>query len=136
MTEVTYIVDTGKLIQQTIMQRREIYFLVTEDNLSNIKTKGFWTDLFMLIFSLLAGAFVSVIIAKKASVSLLKETYTALTTYQWVFLIFALVFLLLMVIWYCSARKEITKIVKTTGVELRPTLVLKTPEDKGEHQKE
>jgi uncharacterized protein YqhQ len=90
----------------------------------------------MLIFSLLAGAFVSVIIAKKASVSLLKETYTALTTYQWVFLIFALVFLLLMVIWYCSARKEITKIVKTTGVELRPTLVLKTPEDKGEHQKE
>jgi len=50
------------LVQATVKQRQETYYLVTEDSLSSIKSKAILADIFLLISSLAWGAYISVIL--------------------------------------------------------------------------
>jgi drug/metabolite transporter (DMT)-like permease len=51
----------GGLIEATIIAKQETYYLLTEDNISSIKSKSLLGDLFVLLASLAWGAYFSVI---------------------------------------------------------------------------
>jgi len=55
------------LIEATIKQKQETYFLVTEDNLNSLKHKSLFNDLFVLLASLAWGAYFSVLITIKSN---------------------------------------------------------------------
>ena len=87
--------DPEGLISAEIMARRETYYLVTDDNLRDLRSKSILTDLFTLIASILWGAFISTQITLNASVGLPSSTERVLSTYATVFMWGAILFTVL-----------------------------------------
>lgn len=58
--------SSNGLVQATVRQRQETYYLVTEDNLSSLKGKSILADLFVFISSLAWGAYFSIITTIKS----------------------------------------------------------------------
>lgn len=100
------------LITIDIRTREETYCLVTEDTLNSIKEKSLASDVFMLITSLLFGAFFSVLITLKASTNLPGQTVSSLNIYQWVFFGFGVLFLILTIVIIVMGRRAIGRITK------------------------
>ncbi len=65
MADLTISSSNG-LVQATVRQRQETYYLVTEDNLNSLKGKSILADIFVFISSLAWGAYFSVIITLKS----------------------------------------------------------------------
>ncbi len=77
----------------TEIQPREItFYLVTVEQLNAIKTKSLFVDLFMLLTSLLFGAFVSTVIGLASRVALRPDVVALLETYETVFLVSGILF--------------------------------------------
>src|SRR6056297_1392790 len=85
-------------ITSNVVPKTQTYHLVTAETLSAIKEKSMVADIFMLLASLLFGAFFSALITLNASVGLPEQTVAALNIYKWVFLGFGIVFLVLTLI--------------------------------------
>lgn len=100
------------LIAATIRPREETYYLVTEDTLNGIKEKSLASDIFMLITSLLFGAFFSVLITLKASMNLPAQTVSSLNIYQWAFFGFGVLFLVLTIVNIIMKYRTIGRITK------------------------
>ena len=110
----TKITGEETLVESRIVPRIETYYLVTEDNLRSISGKNILTDVLSFIASLLWGAYFSVLIAIGASTKLAEETIRLLMTYQKVFLVSALIFSLLAVLFLVITYAAIAKIRKTS----------------------
>jgi len=110
----TKITGGENLVESRIVPRIETYYLVTEDNLRSLNGKNILTDVFSFIASLLWGAYFSVLIAIGASSKLAEETIRLLLTYQKVFLVSALIFSLLAVLFLVITYVAIAKIRKTS----------------------
>jgi len=57
------------LIEATIKAKQETYYLVTDDNLSSLRQKSLFSDLFVLLASLTWGAYFSVMITIKSNLA-------------------------------------------------------------------
>lgn len=65
MADLTVTSSAG-LIQTTVRQRQETYYLVTEDNLNSLKSKSVLADIFVFISSLAWGTYFSIITTIKS----------------------------------------------------------------------
>jgi len=99
-----------ELIKSKIKGRQIIYYLTTEDDLNNLKTKGIFADLFILLFSLTIGGIISIVIAKSVSESLTSESIRIIGVLIFVFIIIGLIFGSLAVYYYVSSYRTISKI--------------------------
>ncbi|MBI4834197.1 MAG: hypothetical protein HY811_05205 [Planctomycetes bacterium] len=100
--------NTNELIKTTIKEREVIYYLVTENDLNDIKSKSVLGDIFMLFCSLGLGGFVSVFIAKETG---------ALSLLIWLFLIVGVLFLLLTIYFFLQRDTTIKKIATSGEVK-------------------
>ena len=123
------------LIEVDIRPRIETYFLVTEDHLKSITGKNILTDVFSLIASLLWGAYVSVVIAITASIKVPLETMTALQTYQKVFLVCAIAFTILAVVFLFITYKGISGIRRSSLSDSKITAMVEGNKDEGPVEK-
>ena len=98
------------LIQTKIKGRQIIYYLTTEDDLNNLKTKSIYADFFILLFSLLIGGIISIVITKSVSESLSSESIRILGGLIILFIIIGLIFGALAVCCYVSSYRTISKI--------------------------
>ena len=98
------------LIKSKIKGRQIIYYLTTEDDLNNLKTKGVFTDLFILLFSLSVGGIISIVIAKSVSESLSSESIRILGFLIILLIIIGLISVTLAVYYYVSSYRTISKI--------------------------
>ncbi len=113
--------ESGGLISAEIKARKEIYYLVTSDNLQGLKGKSILTDIFVVIASILWGGFTSTVITASASSNLAAATTQILRTYQTVFLIAAVLFTLLAIVFLFVTYIGIENIKKSTlDVHLQP----------------
>lgn len=60
------VTSSDGLIQTTVRQKRETYYLVTADNLNSLKSKSILADIFVFISSLAWGAYFSIITTIKS----------------------------------------------------------------------
>lgn len=112
--EAVKIAGREDLVKADIRQKKETYFLVTEDTLKSITGKNVLTDLFFLIASLLWGAYVSVAIATNTSINIPVATTIVLETYQRVFLVCAIVVSILAVVFLIITYNGISRIRKSS----------------------
>ena len=119
MADLTISSSNG-LVQATVRQRQETYYLVTEDNLSSIKGKSILADLFVFISSLAWGAYFSITTTIK-SIPTPKDTndpvnkiLLPLTTTENVFLWGGIIFSLLTIWMFYQSYDQIRKI-KSSG---------------------
>ena len=105
-------ISTEGLIEAEIRPRRETYYLVTEENIKSIRGKNILTDIFIVLSSVFWGAYFSVLISRKASYNLSKDTLQALDIYQNVFLIASLILTIIAVIFLVLTYLGISSIKK------------------------
>lgn len=108
----------GILVRQSIFQREEEYYLITKNEINNISSDKKLSDIFILISSLLIGAFFSVIIGKTSSINMATEVKNILSVYQWVFLAFGLLFSLLAAIYWYKTKKSVNAITSSGQLKL------------------
>ena len=108
------ITSTDGLIESNIKPRKEIYYLVTEENIKNINGKNILSDVFTFIASVLWGAYFSVTITINASEKLAEIIYSTLKIYQSVFLYVAILVTLLAVFFHFLTYRGIDSIKKST----------------------
>jgi len=106
--------DSKGFVEATIIPRKDTYYLVTDENLKNIKGKNVLTDLFVLIASILWGAFFSVKITIEASSNIVVETEKTLLIYQGVFFVTGIIFTILASLFIILAYRGIEGIKKTS----------------------
>lgn len=110
MVEIT---GTEKLIVADIRPRKETYYLVTEDSLKGIKGNNIWSDIFKLIASLLWGAYFSVLLTIKSSISIPDEIIKTLFIYQKIFLVSAIIVFIIAFVFLRKTYSEISNIKKS-----------------------
>lgn len=106
--------STGDVISVKIEQRNEVYYPVTSREMRNIRNKSLFVDLFTLLFSLFIGAFMSVIVTKPVIGNLPVASLAILNTYQWLFLVIGLIFLLLDIWFYIDRNRDIAELRSST----------------------
>jgi hypothetical protein len=92
MSEKFNITSSDRLVHATVQQRREHYFLVTQEMLGGLKSSSYLADLFTVLASILWGAFFSNIIAEASVSNVPDQALRDLTTYRIVFLVTAILF--------------------------------------------
>jgi uncharacterized protein YneF (UPF0154 family) len=102
------------LIEANIKPRVVTYYFVTEDDLKNMRGKNILSDIFLLATSILFGAFITTFITRYAAQSLSIKNLYFLEVFQWIFLIFALIFMGFAVGFLISAYNSINNIKKTS----------------------
>jgi hypothetical protein len=108
------------LIETTIKQKQEIYYLVTNDNLNSIKGKSILYDIFVFIASIFWGAYFSILITLK-SISVddsWSSTVLPLLTLQDVFLCMSIVFTVLTLCMLYVSYSGLANIKKTDVINL------------------
>lgn len=112
MSGVNVAGSTG-LLTAEIRPRRDTYYLVTSEDLQDIKSKGLLADLFMLLAAAAWGSYFSVVISITASAALLDATRQVLQTYRgvfwwagWLFTFLAVIFVLWSFRRIASVRKS------------------------------
>lgn len=101
------------LITNSIIQKQQVYYLVTEESLKAIKEKSIVADILFLITSLLFGAFFSVLITLNATVYLPEGMIGTLSIYQWLFFGFGCIFLIMTVVTWISGNRLIAQVTKS-----------------------
>lgn len=101
------------LIRTEITPRREVYYLVTEDNLKDISGKSVLADLFAILASVLWGGFVSVVITMANAAVLQAGLAQPLQTYKTVFLVAALVCTALAIIFFYIKYRAIADVKRS-----------------------
>jgi hypothetical protein len=99
---------TDELVQATIIPKQEIYYLVTEDNLTGLRQKSILADLFNSLASLCWGAFFSLIITINSIPSV--NEINVLRVLQWVFLTVSSIFTVLMICMVCLTNRLIKRL--------------------------
>jgi hypothetical protein len=118
----------GGLVHATVKQRQETYYLVTEDNISSIKSKSILADIFVFISSLAWGAYFSVITTIKAipvpkdENDPVNKILSPLIVIENIFLISGILFSLLTMLLFYQSFDQIKKI-KTDGKIYLPNTV-------------
>jgi hypothetical protein len=123
MADLTISSSNG-LVQATVRQRQETYYLVTEDHLSSLKGKSILADLFVFISSLAWGAYFSIITTIK-SIPTPKDTndpinkiLLPLTTIESVFFWGGIIFSLLTIWMFYQSYDQIQKIKSSGQINL------------------
>ena len=114
----TTITGSSGLLTVEIKPRRETYYLVTSDNLADIRSKSGFSDLFTLIASIGWGGYISTILTIRASAVLAEDTRRVLETYQQVFFVGSVVFTglaLLYLVWTYHRIGSVKKSVLEAG---------------------
>jgi len=101
------------LIETNIYPRLETYYLVTDNNLKNIREKNVLADIFMLITSLSWGSFFSLYIAFITNM-ISKEHLDVIIIYRNLFLVFSLLFSFITIWFFCSSYNEIRSVKSQT----------------------
>ena len=99
-----------ELIKSQIKGREVIYYLTTEDDLNNLKQKGVFADIFILLFSTAVGGMISITIAKSISESLTPEVNNILGVLNILFIVAGLIFLTFSIYFFASSYRTISKI--------------------------
>ncbi|MBU1260986.1 MAG: hypothetical protein KJ757_01770 [Planctomycetes bacterium] len=99
----------GPFLEAEVCHHKEVYHLVSEDNLKAIMGKGLLSDLFLVITSILWGAYLSSFLTIKTLDPKTTSTYAELHAYANAFLVAALaasaIAALLLIINYWSIHK-------------------------------
>jgi drug/metabolite transporter (DMT)-like permease len=109
---------TEVLIEATIIAKQEIYYLVTDDNLNSLKQKNLLSDLFVLIASLVWGAYFSAITTLKAiptddlTNSQALKVIQPLDTLSTVFFYSGILFTILTIIMFTLSFDQVKKMKK------------------------
>lgn len=123
MADLTISSSNG-LVQATVRQRQETYYLVTEDNLSSLKGKSILADLFVFISSLAWGAYFSIITTIKSIPQPkdindpVNKILLPLTTIENVFLWGGIIFSILTIWMFYQSYDQIRKIKSSGQINL------------------
>jgi drug/metabolite transporter (DMT)-like permease len=123
MADLTISSSNG-LVQATVRQRQETYYLVTEDNLSSLKGKSILADLFVFISSLAWGAYFSIITTIKSIpqpkdiTDPVNRVLLPLTTIENVFLWGGIIFSVLTIWMFYQSYEQIRKIKSSGQINL------------------
>lgn len=115
------------LVQATVRQRQETYYLVTEDHLSSLKSKSILADIFLLISSLTWGAYISIVLTLKSlpevadSKMAAYETILKLKTIENVVLIIGIIFTVLTLFMFYQSFTDLKKLKTGGAVEIPNT---------------
>lgn len=107
----------NELIKTQIRSREVIYYLSTENDLKEIKQKGFFADIFTLLFSISIGGIISIIIAFNISESISDAVGKAFNTLIIVFIIATIVFLFFAVFFFISSYRTISQIKESGKIK-------------------
>ncbi|MEP2446240.1 MAG: hypothetical protein ABJI69_03345 [Balneola sp.] len=108
-----------KLIDYKIKKRNDTYFLVTESDLNEIKSKSNYLDWAFLFTSIFLGSLVSIIITLSYGVDLNTNAKSILYTLLWVFTVLSLGCLILSVFLHGERKKVIVKIKGKEDISLQ-----------------
>lgn len=110
-------ISTGReLVTSTITPKTEKYYLVTLDNLRDLREKRVLADTFLALSGLLLGAFFSTEITLDATSSNLSyEAWWTLDTLWYVFLAFGVLFLIATVIFQVRGIQAVKRITGEQG---------------------
>jgi asparagine N-glycosylation enzyme membrane subunit Stt3 len=125
MADLT-ITSSNGLVQATVRQRQETYYLVTEDNLNSLKGKSILADIFVFISSLAWGAYFSIITTiksipePKTQDDPVNKILLPLTTIENVFLWAGIIFTILTIWMFYQSFDQIKKIKTSGQISLEP----------------
>ena len=125
MADLT-ITSSNGLVQATVRQRQETYYLVTEDNLNSLKGKSILADIFVFISSLAWGAYFSIITTiksipePKTQDDPVNKILLPLTTIENVFLWAGILFTILTIWMFYQSFDQIKKIKTSGQISLEP----------------
>ncbi len=108
-----------KLIDYKIKKRNDTYFLVTESDLNEIKSKSSYADWSFLFTSIFLGALVSIIITLAYGLDLKSDAKSILYTLLWVFAVLSTTCIILSVILHQERKKVIIKIKGKEDISLQ-----------------
>lgn len=109
-----------KLIEFIIKKRKEVYYLVTETDLNDLKTKNTYSEIAYLISSVLLGGFISIIIALNFNQNL--ETEIKSTFFLWliIFGVLGLIFLGIAIYFVIVKRNSINQLKGKEEISFEP----------------
>jgi len=136
--------DTSdKLIKSEIKGRNVTYYLTTEEDLENVKSKSLFGDIFCVLASLTTGGIISVILTRATGIQLAQETTNVLDILLYVFICTTVIFALFGLYFHCQSFTTIKKIKGSGTVkslkrsnqeEIVETLIVDTQIPSGESQ--
>src|SRR5690606_14841395 len=100
---------TEDYIKSKIKGREVVYYLTTEEDLNDIKTKSIFGDIFILLFSLSVGGVISIFITKATS-TLTLETGKIVDVLNIVFIVASFIFAGFATYFYVASFKAIKRI--------------------------
>ena len=125
MADLT-ITSSNGLVQATVRQRQETYYLVTEDNLNSLKGKSILADIFVFISSLAWVVYFSIITTiksipePKTQDDPVNKILLPLATIENVFIWAGIIFTLLTIWMFCQSFDQIKKIKTGGQISLDP----------------
>lgn len=108
-----------KLIDYKIKKRNDTYFLVTESDLNDIKSKSNYADWSFLFTSIFLGALFSIIITLAYGIDLKSDAKNILYTLLWVFATLSVGCIILSIILHHERKKIISKIKGKEDISLQ-----------------
>jgi len=109
--------NQNDLVQTSIRSREVTYYLVTEQDLNDIKTKGLLGDIFILLESLTLGGMLSVLLTKLTASNLDPKTIFSLDLLFYVLIILSIVFLVFVVFYLYQSFNSIRLIKKSGAIK-------------------
>lgn len=104
------------IVNYKIKGREITFYLTTDEDLLEIKSKNFFGDIFVLIFSISIGGIVSIQLAKVTS-NIVTDALKIITVLSWVFIISSIITGLLAAYFYWTSFKVISKIKKSGEIQ-------------------
>lgn len=107
-------VNQEDLVQTSIRSREVTYYLVTEQDLNDIKAQGLLGDIFILLESLTLGGMLSVLLTKLTTSILDPKTDANLDLLLYVLIILSIIFLVFVVFYLYQSYNSI-RLIKKSG---------------------
>jgi hypothetical protein len=116
-----------ELIDYKIKKRSDTYYLVTESDLNDIKSKSSYADWSFLFTSIFLGALFSIFITLAYGIDLKSDAKSILYTLLWVFTVLSLGCIILSIILHKERKKIISKIKGKEDISLQVEKYLEQP---------
>jgi len=114
--------NSDKLIKSEIKGRKVTYYLTTEEDLQNVKSNSFISNIFLVIASFFAGGIISVFLTKATGIQLGQDTINVLDILLYVFIFGTVIFGCFTAFFHIKSFKTISQI-KGSGVVKSVTIV-------------
>ena len=105
------------LLQTSIRTREVTYFLVSEQDLNDIKSKGLLADIFILLESLVLGGLISLLITKLSINGLDVAIISKVNVVMIIFLVLCIIFLGFVIFFLIQSRNQIRLIKKSGAIK-------------------